>query len=229
MNYQNKYMLTLITAWSFINPAGAADDKSEPAYSVVGEVTAGENKLGVAPGEQIFTDFMLDPSLIATEALSSRERLIFIDPWRWHWRRWDWLRGFVIEIPRIPGPGPEPFVLRVQAVYDDAQDMIMEMDGVPPLEKGSSFITELSFPTDSAFLKEQRLPNMDEINNGFIKGSFRVEDPQGEVLFKGSVDGLKATPAEPVCKGDVDGDGDVDTRDTRTIRLEFGRRDCPLM
>jgi hypothetical protein len=207
-----------------------AAENSEPAYSVVGEITAGENNMGVHPGERIFTDLMLDPSLIPTLSLSTLDRLIFVDPWRWHWRKWDWLRGFVIEIPRLPIPDPGPlFVLKIQAVYDDAQDMIMAMPGVPALEKGSSFITELSFPTDSAFLKEQRLPTIDELNRGFEKGDFRVEGPQGEVLLRGTVDALKATPAEPVCKGDLDGDGDVDPTDVRTLRVDFNRRNCPLM
>lgn len=228
MNYRNNLILCLCALFSIMHTAIAADEKSEPAFSVVGEIIAGENKLGVQPGERFFTDFMLDPSLIPTLSLS-RERLIFVDPWRWHWRKWDWLRGFVIEIPRLPIPDPGPWVLKIQAVFDDDQDMIMPMPGIPALEKGSSFITELSFPANSVFLKEQRLPNMEEINTGFEKGSFRVEGPQGEVLLKGNVDALKATPAEPVCKGDLDGDGDVDAADTRSLRVEFGRRNCPLM
>lgn len=229
MKYRINLLICLGALFATLNTA-IAQEKAEPAFSVVGEITAGDNKLGVQPGERIFTDFMLDPSLIASSALSS-QRLVFIDPWRWHWRRWDWLRGFVVDIPRLPlpDPGPELFVLRIQAVYDDDQDLIMAMPDVPPLEKGSAFITELSFPSNSLFLKEQRLPNLEEINNGFVRGSFRVENPQGEVLLRGNVDGIKATPAEPVCKGDLDGDGDVDAQDTRSLRVEFGRRNCPLM
>ena len=124
MNYRNKLLFCLCTILGGMNIAVAAD---ETPFAVVGEITAGKNEMGVEPGERFFTDMMIDPSLIPTLSLSSREWIRFIDPWRWHWRKWDWLRGFVIEIPRIPFPEPDPgplLVLRIQAVYDDAQDMI---------------------------------------------------------------------------------------------------------
>jgi hypothetical protein len=201
----------------------------EPAFSVTGVVTVGDNKLGVKPGEQIFTDFMLDPSLTPTLSISTQTNLVFIDPWRWHWRAWDWLRGFIILIPRLPIPGPDPVIIQIQAVFDDSQDMIMDMPGIPPLARGSAFITELAYPADSAFLKEGRLPNLKEISNGFLRGTFQVKDPNGGMLLSGKVDSLKATPSEPACKGDLDGDGDVDATDVRGLRLDFGRTNCPLM
>lgn len=224
MNYRNSLIIAMLAITPFFNAALAETG----GYSVVGEITAEENKMGVKPGDQIITEFMLDPGITPTLSLSTRENLVFIDPWRWHWRLWDWLRGFIILIPRQPIPGPDPVIFQIRAVFDDAQDMIMEMPGVQPLERGSAFVTELSVPSDSEFLKEGRLPNIDEIN-GSLGGTFKVEDPQGEVLLRGKVETLKATPSEPACKGDLDGDTDVDISDVRTLRLEFGRKNCPLM
>ena len=222
-------VLCLILVSSVIGDNAFAQTTVKPAYSVTGEVTAGDNQLGVTPGERIYLDFMLDPGMTPTLSISTNERLVFVDPWRWHWRLWDWLRGFIVWLPRFPIPGPDPAVLQIQAVFDDSQDMVMTMPGVPPLARGSSFLTNLEFPGESAFVREGRLPSLDELNTGFMKGSFRVLDPQGKVLLDGKVDAVKGTPSAPPCKSNSDGDGDVDASDVRVLREEFGRRDCPLM
>jgi hypothetical protein len=109
--------------------------------------------------------------------------------------------------------------------------MVMTMPGIPPTERGTSFMTTLAFQADSPFLREGRIPNLAEISNGFVKegSSFRVMSPQGEELLRGTVEELKASPSAPPCKGDTDGDGDVDASDIREVRLDFARTDCPLM
>lgn len=208
-----------------------AAQNEKAAYDVTATVTVGDNQMGVAPGEQIFLDFMLDPDLSPTRSLSIQTNLqVFIDPWRWHWRLWDWLRTFIIRIPRIPNPGPEPGPLTIEAVFDDAQDMIMAMPGSAPLARGSAFITTLNFPSDSPFFREGRVPRLQEmINARLVSGQFRVEDPAGRSLLTGTVTLLRASPAAEPCRADIDGDGDVDASDVAFVRREFGRRNCPLM
>jgi hypothetical protein len=206
-----------------------AAESKEPSFSVTGGVTVGPNQLGVAQGERIFLDFMLDPGLSSTLSLSSQNILVFIDPWRWHWRRWDWLRGFIVRIPRLPIPEPDPWTLQIEAVFDDRQDMIMAMPGLPPLARGSAFITDIQFRPDAPFAKEGRLPTMRELNENFVGGSFMVVDDKGERLLIGKLEDLKGSETAPVCKGDGDADGDVDGTDVRNLRAEFGRKDCPLM
>lgn len=206
-----------------------AAEVEEPAFSVTGGVTVGLNQLGVKQGEKIFLDFMLDPGLSPTLSLSSQNIMVFIDPWRWHWRRWDWLRGFILRIPRLPIPGPGPWAMQIEAVFDDRQDVIMPMPGLPPLARGSAFLTGIDFRSDAPFAKEGRLPTMRELNDNFLGGSFMIVDERGEPLLEGTLDELKGSETAPVCKGDADADGDVDGTDIRNLRLEFGRRDCPIM
>ena len=206
-----------------------AAEREDPSFSVTGGVTVGANELGVAPGEKIFLDFMLDPGLSATRSLSNQNVVVFIDPWRWHWRRWDWLRGFILRIPRLPIPDPGPWRMQIETVFDDRQDMIMAMPGLPPLARGSAFLTEIDFRSDAPFAKEGRLPTMRELNENFVGGSFMVVNEKGERLLTGRLEELKGSETAPVCKGDADGDGDVDPTDIRKLRLEFGRTDCPLM
>lgn len=208
-----------------------AAQNEKAAYDVTATVTVGDNEMGVRPGEQIFLDFMLDPDLSPTRSLSIQPNVrVFIDPWRWHWRLWDWLRTFIIRIPMIPNPGPDPGPLTIEAVFDDTQDMIMEMPGSPPLARGSAFITTLNFESNSPFFREGRVPRLQEmIDAKLVSGQFRVEDPAGKPLLTGTVTLLRASAAAEPCRGDIDGDGDVDATDAGLFRRDFGRRNCPLM
>lgn len=220
-------VLCAIQALFYANVSAAESD--QPAFSVTGAVTVASNQLGVDPGSRIFLDFMLDPGLSPTLSLSNQNFTVFIDPWRWHWRQWDWLRGFVLRIPRLPIPDPGPWRMQVEAVFDDRQDMIMPMPGLPPLARGSAFITDIEFRADAPFAKEGRLPTMDELNSSFIGGTFMVVSDKGERLLTGKLEDLKGSETAPVCKGDGDADGDVDATDVGNLRREFGRKDCPLM
>lgn len=224
----------MLLSTALLAGGNATAQSEEKAYNVTATVTVGENQMGVPRGEQIFLDFMLDPGLSPTPSLSRlaiEQRVnIFIDPWRWHWRLWDWLRTFVIWIPVIPNPGPDPGPLRIEAVFDDAQDMIMPMPGMPPTQRGTAFITTFNFAGDSPFFRQGRVPTMGELNSArLVGGNFRVEGPDGKQLLTGEVTLLRAFTAEEPCRGDLDGDGDVDASDVRLLRLEFGRRNCPLM
>jgi hypothetical protein len=80
-------VLSLILVASMAGSA-LAQTSGEPAYTVEAQVTPGDNQLGVKPGETIFLDFMLDPGITPTASLSTEERLVFIDPWRWHCASW---------------------------------------------------------------------------------------------------------------------------------------------
>ena len=207
----------------------AAAESEDPSYSVTGGVTVNENQLGVEPGSRILLDFMIDPGLSPTLSLSNQNVIVFIDPWRWHWRLWDWLRGFIIRIPRLPIPDPGPWRMQIETVFDDRQDMIMTMPGIPPLPRGSAFLTEMQFRPDAPFAKDGRLPSMREMNENFMGGSFMVVDPAGKELLSGKLDDLKGSETAPPCKGDGDQDGDVDASDVANLRREFGRKNCPLM
>lgn len=226
------FFLTIATVTSLAGRPAFAQ-KVEPAFSATAAGVIGDNQLGIRPGSPFRTDFMLDPGLSATPSLSTDRLIRFLDPWRWHWivgNPWDWLRGFIFEIPReIPGPDPGPLVL--QAVFDDSHDMVMDMPGFPPQERGTAFVTTFMFRADSPFFKEGRLPTMEEVNRDFVKenSSFRVLDPSGRELLRGTIDSFMAAPSAEPCEGDTDGDGDVDATDVRTFRSDFGRNECPLM
>ena len=227
-----KHVLSITCTVAALFAAGTAAAQTEKAaYDVTVTVMVGENQMGVHPGEQIFLDFMLDPDLSPTRSLSIQSNVrVFIDPWRWHWRLWDWLRTFIIRIPRIPDPGPDPGPLTIEAVFDDAQDMIMEMPGSPPLARGSAFMTRLEFPSDSPFFREGRVPTLQEmIEAKLVRGQFSVVDPEGKPLLVGTAIELRASKAAEPCPGDIDGDGDVDATDAVFFRRDFGRRNCPLM
>ena len=222
-------LLALCAMQALISVNVFAAEVEELAFSVTGRVTVGTNQLGVTLGEKIFLDFMLDPDLSPTLSLSNQNIIVFIDPWRWHWRQWDWLRGFIVRIPRLPIPDPGPWRMQIEAVFDDRQDMIMPMPGLPPLARGSAFLTEINFRSDAPFAKEGRLPTMRELNDNFQGGSFMVVNEKGEQLLIGTLDELKGSETAPACKGDGDADGDVDATDVGNLRRDFGRKDCPLM
>ena len=226
-------ILSLLTVAAFAGNTVFAQEK-DPAYSVIAAGIVRANKLGIQQDSLFQADFMLDPGLSPTKSISTTTLLRFIDPWRWHWiviTPWDWLRGFIIEIPRPPFPIPEPWPFVIRVEFDDPGDMVMNMPGIRPLERGTQFITSLMFKGDSAFLRAGRIPVMDEANAAFVmEGSdFEIQDPAGKTLLQGTIDKLEASPSKPACEGDTDGDGDVDASDLGSFRLDFGRRDCPTM
>lgn len=222
-------LLALCAVQALLWVDALAAESDPPAFSVTGAVSVGANQLGVSEGTKIFLDFMLDPGLSPTLSLSNQNFTVFIDPWRWHWRQWDWLRGFIVRIPRLPIPEPEPWRMQIESVFDDTQDMIMPMPGLPPLARGSAFITDIEFRADAPFAREGRLPTMEELNRSFIGGTFMVVNEKGERVLTGKLEELIGSKTAPVCKSDGDADGDVDASDVNNLRREFGRRDCPLM
>lgn len=226
--------LVLLLLTAVLGASSVYAQEIEPAFSAIAEGVIGDNELGIKSGERFRTELMIDPGLTPTLSVSTPDVLRFIDPWRWHWivgTPWDWLRGFIILIPRLPIPGPDPGPLTIEAVFDDSQDMVMDMPGIPSLPRGTSFVTKLMFEAESAFFKQGRLPTMDEMNGLFVRdgSSFEILGPDGKSFLRGSIDVLKATPSEPPCKGDLDEDGDVDQSDVRLFRSDFGRLECPLM
>jgi len=159
-----------------------------PEMDVMATMTIGENKLGIEPGTVSQADFMIDLGL-APRVID--DRLIFVDPWRWHWnvgRPWDWLWGFEIEVfPRLPWPGPDPFIdqLRIVVPFDDKRDQVMG------LEFGSKFVMEMNYLPGT--LNPKALPNAPTMRK-LISGQFSILGPNDEKLLEGTIDNVDANP-----------------------------------